>query len=57
MLSGASFVICRKLAGKMAGASIMSVANFVPTALKGMTVDIPLAMTWTTSSLRKLYYW
>ncbi|ODM19764.1 hypothetical protein SI65_04750 [Aspergillus cristatus] len=33
------------LAVRMAGASMKSLSNFVPTALKGMTVDIPLAMT------------
>ncbi|KAJ5285264.1 hypothetical protein N7524_000570 [Penicillium chrysogenum] len=44
-----------RLAGKMAGASIMSVANFVPTALKGMTVDIPLAMTEGMRNMPRLY--
>ncbi|OQE89859.1 hypothetical protein PENNAL_c0013G01328 [Penicillium nalgiovense] len=44
-----------RLAGKMAGASIMSVANFVPTALKGMTVDIPLAMTEGMRNIPRLY--
>jgi hypothetical protein len=39
----------------MAGASIMSVANFVPTALKGMTVDIPLAMTEGMRNIPRLY--
>ncbi|CAG8893446.1 unnamed protein product [Penicillium egyptiacum] len=44
-----------RLAGKMAGASMMSVANFVPTALKGMTVDIPLAMTEGMRNIPRLY--
>lgn len=33
------------LAGKMAGASAKSIAGIVPTAVKGMVVDIPLAIT------------
>jgi hypothetical protein len=32
-------------AGQLAGASGMSIAMFAPKALKGMTVDIPLALT------------
>ena len=35
----------RSLAGKMAGASAKSIGMFAPTALKGMMVDIPLAIT------------
>ncbi|KAL2846895.1 UDP-Glycosyltransferase/glycogen phosphorylase [Aspergillus pseudoustus] len=34
-----------KLFARMAGASAKSLGSFAPTALKGMTVDIPLAMT------------
>ncbi|KAL2006865.1 hypothetical protein VTN00DRAFT_9533 [Thermoascus crustaceus] len=34
-----------RLFGRMAGASAKSLGAFVPTALKGMTVDIPLALT------------
>lgn len=34
-----------KLFARMAGASAKSLGSFVPTALKGMTVDIPLALT------------
>ncbi|CAI7567852.1 unnamed protein product [Penicillium pancosmium] len=44
-----------KLAGRMAGASVKSLANFVPTALKGMTVDIPLAMTEGMRNVPCLY--
>ncbi|CAG8019211.1 unnamed protein product [Penicillium salamii] len=44
-----------RLAGKMAGASVTSLANFVPTALKGMTVDIPLAMTEGMRNVPRLY--
>ena len=43
------------LAGRMAGASMKSLANFVPTALKGMTVDIPLAMTEGMRNVPRLY--
>lgn len=32
-------------AGRMTGSSAMSLVGFVPKALKGMTVDIPLALT------------
>jgi hypothetical protein len=39
----------------MAGASMKSLANFVPTALKGMTVDIPLAMTEGMRNVPRLY--
>lgn len=39
----------------MAGASVTSLANFVPTALKGMTVDIPLAMTEGMRNVPRLY--
>lgn len=34
-----------KLFSKIAGASAKSLGSFAPTALKGMTVDIPLALT------------
>lgn len=34
-----------KLFARMAGASAKSLGSFVPTALKGMAVDIPLALT------------
>jgi hypothetical protein len=34
-----------QLFGRMTGASAKSLGSFVPTALKGMTVDIPLALT------------
>ncbi|KAJ5099242.1 hypothetical protein N7532_006243 [Penicillium argentinense] len=34
-----------RIAGRMAEASNKSLAKFVPSALKGMTVDIPLAIT------------
>ncbi|KAF3402070.1 Sterol 3-beta-glucosyltransferase UGT80B1 [Penicillium rolfsii] len=44
-----------RLAGRMAGASVKSLANFVPTALKGMTVDIPLAMTEGMRNVPRLY--
>ncbi|KAJ5699402.1 hypothetical protein N7536_002415 [Penicillium majusculum] len=44
-----------RLAGRMVGASVKSVANFVPTALKGMTVDIPLAMTEGLRNVPRLY--
>ncbi|KAJ6030931.1 hypothetical protein N7460_011197 [Penicillium canescens] len=44
-----------RLAGRMAGASMKSLANFVPTALKGMTVDIPLAMTEGMRNVPRLY--
>lgn len=33
------------LVGKMATASLHSIIGFAPTALKGMVVDIPLAIT------------
>jgi hypothetical protein len=33
------------VAAKMAGASVKSIANIFPTALKGMVVDFPLAIT------------
>ncbi|KAJ5813241.1 hypothetical protein N7447_010264 [Penicillium robsamsonii] len=44
-----------RLVGRMAGASVKSLANFVPTALKGMTVDIPLAMTEGMRNVPRLY--
>lgn len=44
-----------RLAGRMVGASAKSLANFVPTALKGMTVDIPLAMTEGMRNVPRLY--
>ncbi|OQD69774.1 hypothetical protein PENPOL_c002G10595 [Penicillium polonicum] len=44
-----------RLAGRMVGASAKSLANFVPTALKGMTVDIPLAMTEGMRNVPLLY--
>ncbi|CAG8102889.1 unnamed protein product [Penicillium olsonii] len=44
-----------RLAGRMAGASAKSLAKFVPTALKGMTVDIPLAMTEGMRNVPRLY--
>ncbi|KAB8236430.1 uncharacterized protein BDW43DRAFT_298064 [Aspergillus alliaceus] len=44
-----------RLAGRMAGASIKSLGSFVPTALKGMTVDIPLAMTEGMRNLPRYY--
>ncbi|KAJ5967490.1 hypothetical protein N7501_003738 [Penicillium viridicatum] len=44
-----------RLAGRMVGASAKSIANFVPTALKGMTVDIPLAMTEGMRNVPRLY--
>jgi hypothetical protein len=44
-----------RLAGRMAGSSAKSLANFVPTALKGMTVDIPLAMTEGLRNIPRLY--
>ncbi|OJJ01775.1 hypothetical protein ASPVEDRAFT_71789 [Aspergillus versicolor CBS 583.65] len=34
-----------RLVARVAGASAKSLGSFVPTALKGMTVDIPLALT------------
>ncbi|KAM3493089.1 hypothetical protein MY3957_003686 [Beauveria namnaoensis] len=43
------------LAGRMAGASAKSIANFAPTALKGMLVDIPLAITEGLNSVPKMY--
>lgn len=44
-----------RLAGRMAGVSMKSLANFVPTALQGMTVDIPLAMTEGMRNVPRLY--
>ncbi|EJP63533.1 sterol glucosyltransferase [Beauveria bassiana ARSEF 2860] len=43
------------LAGRMAGASAKSIGNFAPTALKGMLVDIPLAITEGLNSVPKMY--
>jgi hypothetical protein len=39
----------------MAGASAKSLGSFVPTALKGMTVDIPLAMTEGLRNIPQLH--
>jgi hypothetical protein len=36
-------------------AAMKSLANFVPTALQGMTVDIPLAMTEGMRNVPRLY--
>ncbi|OJJ83730.1 uncharacterized protein ASPGLDRAFT_74542 [Aspergillus glaucus CBS 516.65] len=44
-----------RLAARMAGASMKSLGNFVPTALKGMTVDIPLAMTEGMRNIPRFY--
>ncbi|KAH6880721.1 hypothetical protein B0T10DRAFT_609391 [Thelonectria olida] len=43
------------LAGRMAGASAKSVGNIAPTALKGMVVDIPLAITEGLRSVPRHY--
>lgn len=43
------------LAGRMAGASAKSIGNFVPTALKGMMVDVPLAITEGLRSMPNYY--
>ncbi|PNH41013.1 hypothetical protein VD0004_g6051 [Verticillium dahliae] len=42
---GASAAKSPSLAGKMVGASAKSIGGIAPTALKGMVVDIPLALT------------
>jgi hypothetical protein len=44
-----------KLLARMAGASAKSLGGFVPTALKGMTVDIPLAMTEGLRNIPRLH--
>ncbi|KAJ5492819.1 hypothetical protein N7539_001565 [Penicillium diatomitis] len=44
-----------KLFVKMAGASAKSLGSFIPTALKGMTVDIPLAMTEGLRNIPRLH--
>ncbi|KAH8734160.1 hypothetical protein BGZ61DRAFT_566508 [Ilyonectria robusta] len=43
------------LAGRMAGASAKSVGKIAPTALKGMVVDIPLAITEGLRSVPRHY--
>ncbi|KAI9371602.1 UDP-Glycosyltransferase/glycogen phosphorylase [Aspergillus egyptiacus] len=43
------------LVGRMAGASAKSLGSFVPTALKGMTVDIPLALTEGLRNVPRYY--
>lgn len=43
------------LAGKMVASSAKSLGSFAPTALKGMTVDIPLAMTEGLRNLPRSY--
>ncbi|OGE47759.1 hypothetical protein PENARI_c037G02547 [Penicillium arizonense] len=53
--SSASKYNSARLAGRMVGASVKSIANFAPTALKGMTVDIPLAMTEGMRNVPRLY--
>ncbi|GLI80215.1 hypothetical protein PoHVEF18_008567 [Penicillium ochrochloron] len=59
--SGASNMVKRpkqgggKLFGRMAGASAKSLGSFVPTALKGMTVDIPLALTEGLRNVPRYY--
>jgi hypothetical protein len=42
-------------AGQLAGASGMSIAMFAPKALKGMTVDIPLALTDGLKNVPRAY--
>jgi hypothetical protein len=42
-------------AGQLAGASGMSIAMFAPKALKGMTVDIPLALTDGLKNMPRVY--
>ncbi|GFF81393.1 sterol 3-beta-glucosyltransferase UGT80B1 [Aspergillus lentulus] len=44
-----------KLIARMAGASAKSLGSFVPTALKGMTVDIPLALTEGLRNIPRLH--
>ncbi|KAJ0416475.1 UDP-Glycosyltransferase/glycogen phosphorylase [Aspergillus carlsbadensis] len=44
-----------RLFARMAGASGKSLASFAPTALKGMTVDIPLAMTEGLRNVPRLH--
>ncbi|KAJ5597984.1 hypothetical protein N7537_008068 [Penicillium hordei] len=43
------------LAGRMAAASAKSIGSFVPTALKGMMVDFPLALTEGMKSVPNIY--
>ncbi|KAL5003687.1 UDP-Glycosyltransferase/glycogen phosphorylase [Aspergillus recurvatus] len=43
------------LLGRMAGTPVKSLSRFVPIALQGMTVDIPLAMTEGLRNLPRLY--
>ncbi|KAJ4316058.1 hypothetical protein N0V84_008057 [Fusarium piperis] len=43
------------LAGRMAGASAKSIGKLGPTALKGMVVDIPLALTEGLKSVPRHY--
>jgi hypothetical protein len=42
-------------AGQMAGASGKSIAMFAPKALKGMTVDIPMALTDGLKNVPRMY--
>ncbi|KAL3469517.1 hypothetical protein BJX99DRAFT_268156 [Aspergillus californicus] len=44
-----------KTIGRMAGASAKSLGSFAPTALKGMTVDIPLALAEGLRNIPRLY--
>ncbi|OJJ66142.1 hypothetical protein ASPBRDRAFT_60002 [Aspergillus brasiliensis CBS 101740] len=44
-----------RILGKMARASAKSLGSFVPTALKGMTVDIPLALTEGLRNVPRYY--
>ncbi|KAE8157889.1 UDP-Glycosyltransferase/glycogen phosphorylase [Aspergillus tamarii] len=44
-----------RLVGRMAGASIKSLGSFFPVALKGMSVDIPLAMTEGMRNVPRYY--
>ncbi|KAE8391649.1 hypothetical protein BDV23DRAFT_182237 [Aspergillus alliaceus] len=44
-----------RLFGRMAGASAKSLGSFVPTALKGLAVDIPLALTEGFRNLPRYY--
>ncbi|TDZ75092.1 Sterol 3-beta-glucosyltransferase UGT80B1 [Colletotrichum trifolii] len=44
-----------RMAGKVAGASAKSIGKFAPTALKGMMVDIPLAITEGLRAVPKHY--
>ncbi|KAB8244510.1 hypothetical protein BDV35DRAFT_394771 [Aspergillus flavus] len=45
----------RKLLGRMAGASAKSLGNIGPTAIRGMTVDFPLALTEGLRNVPRLY--